>query len=77
MGDRVQPETIKQLILKAMPDAQVEVSCYSGDDHFEVEVVCPGFAGKSRITQHRMVYAALGDKMRAAIHALALQTRAE
>jgi len=41
-----------------------------------LEVVSSAFEGKSRIAQHKMVYAALGDNMRQAIHALALKTRA-
>jgi len=69
------PDTIKTMIIKGIPDAQVEVHCYSGDDHFEVTVAAASFAGKSRVAQHKMVYAALGDKMRAAIHALALNTK--
>jgi len=65
---------IQKLIIKALPDAQVDVHCYSGDDHFEVGVVSAAFAGKSRVQQHKMVYAALGEHMRAEIHALALKT---
>ncbi len=72
----VQADEIKNLIMKAMPDAKVDVNCYSGDDHFEVTVVSSAFAGKNRVAQHKMVYAALGDHMRAAIHALALKTNA-
>jgi len=77
MTNIIQPETLKALILEVIPDAEVHVSCYSGDDHFEMEVVSASFAGKTRIAQHKMVYAALGDNMRAAVHALALKTRAE
>jgi len=72
----VQANDIQQLIMKAMPDAKVDVNCYSGDDHFEVTVVSSAFAGKNRVLQHKMVYAALGDHMRAEIHALALKTSA-
>ncbi|MDQ6952153.1 MAG: BolA family protein [Mariprofundaceae bacterium] len=72
----VQIDDIKKLIVKSLPDAKVDVNCYSGDDHFEVTVVSSAFTGKNRILQHKMVYAALGDHMRAEIHALALKTRA-
>ena len=77
MTETINPDTLKALILEAMPDAEVHVSCYSGDDHFEMEVASASFAGKTRIAQHKMVYAALGDNMRAAVHALALKTRVE
>jgi len=68
-------QQITALIMQSLPDAEVTVHCFSGDDHFEVEVISPSFAGKNRVAQHQMVYAALGDNMRQAIHALALTTR--
>jgi len=47
-----------------------------GDDgtHFEALIVSPEFAGKTMIQQHQLVYAALGDRMRAEIHALSMRT---
>ncbi len=47
-----------------------------GDDgtHFEAVIVSPAFEGKSMIQQHQLVYAALGDRMRAEIHALSMRT---
>lgn len=70
----VNPDTLKHLVCSHIADAVVEVRCYSGDDHFEMSVVSASFEGKSRIMRHKMVYAALGDNMRAAVHALALKT---
>lgn len=68
-------EQIQALIQAGLPTAQVKVL---GDDgqHFEAEVICPEFAGKMPLAQHRMVYATLGDKMGREIHALQLTTRA-
>lgn len=47
-----------------------------GDDgtHFEAVVVSPAFVGKNMVQQHQLVYAALGDRMRAEIHALSMKT---
>ncbi len=47
-----------------------------GDDgtHFEAVVVSPAFVGKTMLQQHQLVYAALGDRMRAEIHALSMRT---
>jgi len=47
-----------------------------GDDgtHFEAVLVSSAFLGKSRVQQHQLVYAALGDRMREEIHALSMQT---
>jgi len=47
-----------------------------GDDgtHFEAIIVSPAFVGKSMVQQHQLVYAALGERMRAEIHALSMKT---
>ncbi len=71
----VNPEALKALVLAHIKDAEVEVRCYSGDDHFEMTVISSQFEGKPRIVRHKMVYAALGDNMRQAVHALALKTK--
>lgn len=48
----------------------------NGDDgtHFDAVIVSPAFDGKRMVQQHQLVYAALGDRMRAEIHALSMQT---
>ena len=70
----VRPEQIKQYIEQAIPCDHVEVT---GDGHhFEAVIVCPGFAGKSRVQRHQMVYGALGERMREEIHALSMKTLA-
>jgi stress-induced morphogen len=67
---------VRARLLEAFPGAQVEVNDLTGgEDHLEAVVVAAQFAGKSRIDQHKMVYAALGDWMAGPIHALALTTR--
>ncbi|MDQ6993699.1 MAG: BolA family protein, partial [Mariprofundus sp.] len=68
------PEEVAAMIRSHMVDADVEVRLYAGDDHFEATVISSAFAGKSRVAQHQMVYAALGEHMKQAIHALALKT---
>ncbi len=66
---------IEQLIKEAFPDAHVIVTDLAGDgDHYGARVVSRAFAGKSRIQQHQMVYAALKGRMGEALHALALET---
>jgi acid stress-induced BolA-like protein IbaG/YrbA len=42
--------------------------------HFQAVIVSPEFAGKSRVARHQVVYAALGERMKAEIHALSMQT---
>ncbi len=45
-----------------------------GGGHFQVLIVSESFRDRSRVERHRAVYDALGDAMRADIHALALKT---
>ena len=66
-------ETIKTLIERGLPDATAVVQGADGV-HFEATVVAAAFAGKLPLARHRMVYAALGDLMGGAIHALSLKT---
>ncbi len=42
--------------------------------HWEAVIVSPAFEGLSKIRQHQLVYAALGDRMREEIHALSMTT---
>lgn len=64
---------IERLLRAAFPDAEVAVA---GDDgrHYEARIVSPSFVGKRLLEQHQLVYAALGDLMKEAIHALSLKT---
>jgi len=71
----INPDDLKALVCQHITDAQVDVHCYSGDDHFEMTVIAASFEGQSRVKRHQMVYNALGDNMRAAVHVLALKTQ--
>lgn len=44
-----------------------------GGGHFSVLVVSQGFAGKSLLERHRLIYEALGDAMQREIHALSIK----
>lgn len=66
------PEDISGWIQSGLPDAEVRVS---GDGrHFEAVIVADDFAGKPLVARHQMVYDALGERMKADIHALSMQT---
>ena len=68
----VTPEDIKGWIEQGIPDCRVEIN---GDgQHFYAVIVSPEFTGKNRVQQHQLVYKALGDRMKAEIHALSMQT---
>ncbi|MDG2285210.1 MAG: BolA family transcriptional regulator [Alphaproteobacteria bacterium] len=73
----MQAAEIQAMIQEAFPDATIEIEDLRGDgDHYAATVVSQTFAGKSRVTQHQLVYKALKGKMGGELHALALTTRA-
>ncbi len=68
----IAPEQIERYIKSGLECEHVEVS---GDgQHFEAVIVSSAFRGKSRVQQHQLVYGALGERMRAEIHALSMKT---
>jgi stress-induced morphogen len=70
-------EAIRARILAALPDAEVEVrDTTGGGDHFAARVVSAAFQGRGLVERHQMVYAALGELLERAIHALSLSTHA-
>lgn len=70
----VNKDFIRDLIARNLRCTHLDVR---GDDgqHFEALIVSPEFEGMSRVQRHQRVYAALGDHMREAIHALSFKTR--
>ena len=70
-------DEVKQLIEAGIDGARATVTDLTGTgDHFKAEVSAPGFAGKTMIQQHKMVYEALQEEMKGPIHALQLFTSA-
>ena len=66
---------IEALIKAAFPDAEVTITDLAGDgDHYAARVVSAAFAGKTRVSAHKMVYEALGGRMGGELHALQLTT---
>jgi acid stress-induced BolA-like protein IbaG/YrbA len=67
------PQQLHDYIAQGLDCQRLEVT---GDGtHFEALVVSQAFEGKRSLERQRMVYAALGDRMKAEIHALSMQTR--
>jgi stress-induced morphogen len=66
---------IESTLKEKLTGAVVEVHDMTGtNDHFQALVVAEEFDGKMMVEQHRLVYEALGDAMKAKIHALSLKT---
>jgi stress-induced morphogen len=69
------PETVRKLLLTALPDADVELVDLTGtEDHYQARIVSRAFEGKTLIEQHQLVYRALGEAIHGPIHAFALKT---
>ena len=66
------PDEVKQYIAAGLPCDHLVVE---GDgQHFFATIVAAEFNGLTRIKRHQRVYQALGDRMRAEIHALSMKT---
>jgi len=66
---------VAQLIEAALPGARAIVESDDGV-HFTAAIVAPQFEGKGARERHRLVYAALGTRVGAEIHALSLKAYA-
>jgi stress-induced morphogen len=63
---------LRERIERELPGALARVRA-TGAGHFEIEVECAAFAGKPRVRQHQMVYAAIAPLMKgdaAPVHAV-------
>jgi len=66
------PQDIERFIAAGLACDHVEVE---GDGrHFFATIVSPEFEGSSRIARQKLVYRALGERMREEIHALSMKT---
>jgi stress-induced morphogen len=64
---------LEAMIVAALPGAEVEVVDEGGGDHLRAIVGAPQFEGLSRIEQHRLVKAAVQERMDdGSIHALSI-----
>ena len=67
---------IETLIKDALADATVEIQDLAGDgNHYSATITSSQFSGKSKIEQHKMVYASLKGRMGNELHALAIKTK--
>ena len=67
---------IEKLIKVSIPDALVEIHDLAGDgNHYSATVSSSSFVGKSKIEQHKIVYASLKGKMGNELHALEIKTK--
>jgi acid stress-induced BolA-like protein IbaG/YrbA len=70
--DMPTPDDVRRFIAENLACEHLEVD---GDgQHFEALIVSAAFDGKSRVARHQIVYKALGERMKAQIHALSMRT---
>ncbi|MDQ2779428.1 MAG: BolA family transcriptional regulator [Pseudomonadota bacterium] len=66
------PDDVREFIAAGLPCEHIALE---GDGrHFFATIVSSQFEGLSRVRRHQRVYGALGDRMRAQIHALSMKT---
>ena len=71
----IQVEEIKKILMEKFPQSQISVEDLTGtSDHFQVLMVSPQFEGRNMVEQHQLIYGALKEQLREAIHALTLKT---
>lgn len=66
------PEHVRQLIEKGIPDASVLVQS-DDNTHYNAVIISESFEGKRPLARHQMVYKCLGKLMGNEIHALAIR----
>jgi acid stress-induced BolA-like protein IbaG/YrbA len=66
------PDNVRDYIAAGLACTHLELT---GDgQHFYATIVSSAFEGKRLIARHQQVYAALGERMKAEIHALSMKT---
>ena len=66
------------LILKAIPDATIEIKDLMGDNnHYSATIKSSVFDGMNKIDQHKLVYKSLQGKMGNELHALSIITESK
>jgi acid stress-induced BolA-like protein IbaG/YrbA len=66
------PENVRDYIANGLVCQHLDVT---GDgQHFYATIVSSAFEGKRLIGRHQLVYAALGERMKAEVHALSMKT---
>jgi BolA protein len=73
-------QALTPAVLKVTDDSALHAGhseqARAGESHFTVEIVSEAFTGQSRVQRHRLVNQALGDLLKAQVHALAIKAKA-
>jgi stress-induced morphogen len=68
---------LENILLVKFPQAKIKIIDLVGDeDHYSLHIADQSFAGKSVVTQHRMVNEALSEVLKSRLHAITIKTTA-
>lgn len=75
--------TIHQKLSHALPGAIIDIIDESADHighraagaHLVLTITYAGFAGKSKVEQHQLIYSIMQEEMKEQVHALKLTTK--
>ena len=67
-------ESILSLLHKAFDGAAIELIDHGDGDHYDLSIKYNGFAGLSKIQQHKAIYNALGSCVGNELHALSIKS---
>lgn len=71
----LEQQELLNLLTNGLPGAEIRIDDLRGDgEHYAAHISYTEFAGKNRVQQHQMVYAALQGKMGDDLHALQIHT---
>ncbi len=74
-------EALERALAPTMLDIRDDSARHAGHagaregGHFHVTIAAPGFAGRSAVERHRMVYAAAAELLGRGVHALSIDAR--
>lgn len=70
-------EALKPTSIELIDNSKAHEGHGASGGHYHLTIISPLFKGKSAIDRHRMIYAALGELMGLAIHALTITAQTE
>jgi stress-induced morphogen len=71
----IEAEEIEKLIKAALPDASIDIKDTVGDkNHYSAHIISDKFKNLTLLQQHKLIYDALGEKLKEQLHAISLHT---
>lgn len=68
-------QSLEPTVLEVVNESHMHSVPQGSETHFKVVIVSKRFEGQPLVARHRLVYEALGDELRAGLHALAITSK--